>query len=337
MTPPKYRRNQGFSLIELLVALAINLVIVSAAAYLYLGTADSKRVLSQQQALNENGQAALDLIGRDIVNAGFFPAVRSTNPLASSITVRVRPDGYTNVVAAQPAAYNSGVFGCSGQKFNGVTNVCEAHSTATITADTIVVNYFTNDSMGLDVGQRIDCTRADVAGAAENLTRASSVLGQAPKAPMLISNRYSLSSTTFSIENQNIATLSLNCGGNNGQIPQPSIAGIEELQFRYGVFTDSATLQPSRFYVASEMASLVDVNVDGVNKNAWGRVVSVEVCLVARALQATKLTDTAGAVTPYVNCAGSSVTPNDKLARRTYRKIFAMRNNLTQNIIPSAQ
>ena len=190
--------------------------------------------------------------------------------------------------------------------------------------------------MGRDVGQRIDCTRSDVGAATENAGRNSATAGQVPIVPLFISNRYTLATTTFSIENQSIATFSLACDGNMGD-PQPSIAGIEELQFRYGVFTDPITLQPTRFYAANEMAALGVVDVDGVNKDAWGRVVSVEVCLVARGLQASKLTDTAGAVAPFVNCAGTTVTPSDKLARRTYRKIFAMRNNLTQNIVPAAQ
>ena len=85
------------------------------------------------------------------------------------------------------------------------------------------------------------------------------------------------------------------------------------------------------------MDALGLVNVDGVNKDAWARVVSVEVCLVARALQATKLTDTTGTVASYVNCAGSSITPTDKLARRVYRKIFAVRNNLSQTVLPATQ
>ena len=330
------RGQSGFSLVELLVALSINLIIVVAAAYLYLGTSDAKRALYQQQALNENGQYALDLIGRDIMNAGFFPAVRSSNPAATSVTVRIVPDGYSNVVSGIPAAYNSGIFGCAGQTFNAVTRVCEAHSSALIAADTIVINYFTNDAMGNDIGQRIDCTRGDVNLATENTARFAISAGVVPKAPLFISNRYTLATTTFSIEGQTINTLSLTCSGNRGVTYQPSIAGIENIQFRYGVYTDAATLQPSTFYAANDMAALGSISVDGVNKDAWARVVSVEICLVARALQATKTTSATNAVTPYTNCNGASVTPTDKLIRRVYRKVYAVRNNLTQTIIPAS-
>ena len=334
--PQLRRRQSGFSLIELLVALSINLIIIVAAAYLYLGTSDAKRALDQQQALNENGQYALDLIGRDIMNAGFFPAVRSSNPAATSITVRVVPDGYSNVVSGIPAAYNSGVFGCAGQTFNAITSICEAHSPTSIAADTIVINYFTNDAMGNDIGQRSDCTRSDVNLAIENTARFAMSPGVVPRAPLFISNRYTLATTTFSIEGQTINTLSLTCSGNRGVTYQPSIAGIENMQFRYGVYTDAATLQPSRFYAADGMAARGSISVDGVSKDAWARVVSIEICLVASALQATKTTSALGAVTPYTDCSGTSVTPNDKLIRRVYRKVYAVRNNLTQTIIPAS-
>ena len=229
------------------------------------------------------------------------------------------------------------MFGCAGQTFDTATNACGAHTSAGVTADTIVINYFTNDAMGSDVGQSGDCTRAAVAGATENSARKEITAGLVPKAPLFVSNRYSLAATTFSIENQSISTFSLTCSGNGDGAYQPSIAGIEDLQFKYGVFTDSTTLQPSRFYAAGDMAGLGSINVDGVSKDAWARVVAVEVCLVAKGLQASKLVGASGAILPYVNCAGTSTTPTDRLARRTYRKIFALRNNLTQTIVPAAQ
>lgn len=324
--------QQGFSLIELLVALAINLVIVIAAAYLYLGTSDAKRSLDQQQNLNENGQYALDMIGRDIINAGFYPTMRSIG--VTRLTYATDP------VAKSQAAYNSAVFGCTAQSFNGTTKACANHSASSVTADTIVVNYFTNDAMGNDIGQRLDCTRSDVDGATENAGRTdstnSATLGLIPLKALFVSNRYTLLTTTFSIEGQTISTQSLACSGNSGTTYQPAIAGIESLQFRYGVYTDGTTLQPSRYYQSSDMAGLGSILIDGVSKDAWARVVSVEVCLVARGLQATKQTTSTGAVTPYVNCSGATVTPADKYARRVYRKIFALRNNLTQTILPAS-
>lgn len=342
-----YSGQKGFSLIEMMVALAINLVIVVAAGYLYLGTADSRRALDQQQTLNENGQYALDLIGRDIINAGFYPTVRGSNPSVTTATLRTVPDTYSNIVAGSPVAYNSGVFGCTAQNFNPAVakNACDDHADTSNTADALVVNYFTNDAMGNDIGQRLDCSRGDVDGAAENTTRvdinaasatfSGATSGLVPKAPLFVSNRYTLLPVAISIEGQTINTYGLACSGNQSVTYQPAVSGIEQLQFRYGVYIDDTTLQPTRYYQSTEMAGLGKLIVDGVNKDAWARVVSIEVCLVARGLQASKVTTSTGGVTSYTDCGGTVVAPTDKFVRRTYRKVFALRNTLTQTIIPA--
>jgi type IV pilus assembly protein PilW len=340
-----YRGQQGFSLIEMMVALAINLVIVVAAAYLYIGTADSRRALDQQQTLNENGQYALDLIGRDIINAGFYPTVRGSNPSATTATLKLVPDTYSNIVAGSPAAYNSGVFGCTAQNFNPAvaTNACANHADASNTADALVINYFTNDAMGDDIGQRLDCARGNVDGATENATRVNAATAATagatsaliPKAPLFVSNRYTLLPVAMSIEGQTINTYGVACSGNSSVTYQPAVSGIEQLQFRYGVYIDDTTLQPTRYYRADEMGPLGSLLVDGVSKDAWARVVSIEVCLVARGLQASKVTTSTGGVTSYTDCGGTVVAPTDKFVRRVYRKVFALRNNLTQTIIPA--
>lgn len=328
-----HQRQQGFSLIELLVALSINLVIVIAAAYMYLGTADAKRALDQQQNVNENGQYALDMIGRDIINAGFYPSYLGTG---------TRKTYQDDVISKTTAAFNNGIFGCSGQSFGIAAKTCAAHAVASVTADTIVVNYYTNDAMGRDIGQRVDCNRVNVATAGENTGRTSGVnsapAGPVPLAgPLFVSNRYTLVTTTFVIDDQSISTQSLACNGNGGLLYQPAVPGIEALQFRYGVYTDFKTLQPDRYYAASAMAGLGSVFDDsGNSRDAWSRVVSVEICIVARALQVSKTSKADGTVTPYVNCAGTTVTPTDKFVRRVYRKIYALRNNLTQTILPAS-
>ena len=330
-----YRRQAGFSLIELMIALTINMVIVAAAAYLYLGTSESKRVLSQQQQLSENGQYALDLIGRDITNSGFFPAVRE---MTNGRAFKYQNDN----ISKSQTAFNSGIFGCTGESFSPSTKACTAHSNAAVTADTIVINYFTNDAMGSDIGQRTDCNRSNVSNAVatENAGRTISGtngadLGPVPTKPLFVSNRYTLLTTPYNIEGQAITTQSVACNGNATANYQPAIVGIESLQFLYGVYSDDS-LQPQRFYASSAVAGLGGTADPKLPQAPWDRVVAVEVCLVARGLQASKLTTSTGAVTSYVNCAGVTVTPPDRFVRKVFRKTFALRNNLTQTILPAS-
>ena len=330
----KLHRQAGFSLIELMIALTINMVIVAAAAYLYLGTSESKRALSQQQQLSENGQYALDLIGRDITNSGFFPAVRE---MTNGRAFKYQNDS----ISKSQTAFNSGIFGCTGESFSPTTKACVAHANAAVTADTVVINYFTNDSMGSDIGQRTDCNRSNAsnATATENAGRTttgtnSAAVGLIPTKPLFVSNRYTLTTTTYNIEGQAINTQSLACNGNATANYQPAIVGIESLQFLYGVYANDS-LQPERFYASSAIAALGGTADPKLPQAPWDRVVAVEVCLVARGLEASKMTTSAGAVTPYVNCAGVSVTPADRFIRKVYRKTFALRNNLTQTVLPA--
>jgi type IV pilus assembly protein PilW len=337
---PQAIRARGFSLIELMVALVINLAIVIAAATLYLNSSDTRRALAEQQSVDESGQYALDMIGRTLVNAGFYPAIR---PLESGRN-NLQADSYTNVVAGAPAAFDSGVYGCSGMRFQG--QGCSAHPSSSITADTLVVNYFTNDAMGSKIGHRMDCAGGNVSLTAENSTRvddkanaasySNNNLGRSPKTPLWVSARFTLNPASFNHEGQSIKTASLACSGNRSSAYMPAINGIEDLQFLYGVYTDPETRQAAAFYSANQMAGLASLEVDGQTKNAWSRVSSVEVCLLVRGLSPTKLSSSSNssATSTYIDCKGMRITTEDHFIRRVYRKIFALRNNLTQTILP---
>lgn len=333
MKPSFSGRQKGFSIIELMVALAINMVIVTAAAYLYLGTSQSKKELDQARDLNDNGQYALDLIGRDIVNAGFYPTI---NLGANNI-----PVGYKNGLQGAEAGranFNNPVFGCDGQDFNmGTTGTlfsCVNHSSQTTNSDSLVVAYYTNDSFGPDAGHSRDCTGNTINAGA---------LGSPLAAPAFVANRYTLRPVSSTIEGNAINTWSLSCASaivGSNRSDQPSVMGIEELRFRYSVYTNNDTLLPSRFYTAAQMGTLGTLTVksplypNGVDIGAWGRVVAIEVCVVARAMVPTKQAGEENFDYTYNDCTGNTQTATDRVLRKTYRKVFAVRNNLTLSVAP---
>jgi type IV pilus assembly protein PilW len=334
----KSTKQSGFSLVELMVGMVINFVIVLVAATLYLDSSKTRRALAEQQSVNESGQYALEMIGRILVNAGFYPAIRALDPSRD----RLQVDRYTNIVAGAPAAFDSGVYGCTGMRFRG--DSCIAHAQKSITADTLVVNYFTNDAMGSKIGQRMDCAGGDVSLSAENADRVDNRrratnysgenLGRVPKTPLWVSARFTLSPITFKQDGQTIKTLSLSCSGNRASAYMPAVHGIEDLQIRYGVFTNPETRHPTSLYSASDMAGLASIEIDGEVRNAWSRVSSVEVCLLARGLSPTRLSASNSDASAYIDCKGDRIKPHDKFVRNAYRKVFALRNNLTQTILP---
>ncbi len=353
----QHSKASGFTLIELMVAIVINLVLIVAASQLYVSSTESRKVQADTLQMQENGQFALELIGRDLINAGFYPMIMQLDANRDKEGVQAatiyKHGRYSNIVSTPTqtyAAFDNGVFGCDAQMFDPLAGqyVCKSHSISSSTADTLVVNYFTADALGKNLGSRLDCNRSNVSNAPENSGRAgagkTADIGLQPGVPLFVSNKYTLQSMTFVIEGNTITTRSLSCAGNvdttSANPYQPIVSGIEDLQIRYGVYTNVDTFEPAQFYRADQMASVPLIvfpptgTFKGGSLNAWARVVSVEVCLVARGLQNSKLSEANGTIGAYADCSGNSVTPTDRDTRKVFRKTFALRNNLTQTIMP---
>lgn len=92
-------RQQGASLVELMVALVLSLVLVAGVGQIYMGSKQTYRVQDGQSRLQENARAALDVLGRDIRAAGYL-GCRSTvtKPLSTSASAATSaltcPSGY---------------------------------------------------------------------------------------------------------------------------------------------------------------------------------------------------------------------------------------------------
>jgi type IV pilus assembly protein PilW len=309
----------GFSLVELLVALAISMVIVTGASYVYLRTSQTQRALLEKAFATETAHYALDVLGRDIENAGFYPSIRVAG---SSAVATVTVETYANPLntGTVPAAYNAPIFGCNAQRYNPAPDTnpagCVAH-TGTVDADTLVLNSYSNDSYGLDAGNRADCLRQDSANDQVNaLRKNATTVALIPASPLFVSNRYTLQPTTMKVEGQNINTFSLACNG-NGVNPAaatyyPMVAGIDQLRFYYLVR-------------ASETAASKFQRADAVAGTDWPNVVSVRVCLMARSLQSAKLQGS----TSYTiqDCDGVNKSFTDGVERRIFTQVFAMKNH----------
>jgi type IV pilus assembly protein PilW len=71
-----YRSQKGFSLIELLLAMALGLVVVTGIVQLFIGNSQSSRVISGQARLQENARFAFEFISRAARRAGYFGCIR---------------------------------------------------------------------------------------------------------------------------------------------------------------------------------------------------------------------------------------------------------------------
>lgn len=328
--------TRGFSLVELLVSIAISLVIVLAASSLFLSTRESQRTLNEKTLAFESARYALSVIGKDIENAGYYPAIRAAATDANIQGVSVKGYAHPLAPATIPTAYNTALFGCQAKKrFSPISGVCEIAddaAAANADADGLVINYYTNDAMGLNIGNRADCLRQDPANDASTNNIAGNVRRNAqhavgndnntfltPQQPLFVSNRYTLQPTTLQIEGQTIDTFSLACNGNGTAVAnngyQPLIQGIEQLRFFFKVNIGIGTESSSSYLRANAIAA-----------DQWANVVAVRVCLLARSLQTARLQ---GAQAFNVSdCDGTNRIFNDGVDRRVFSQVFAVKNNL---------
>jgi hypothetical protein len=238
--------------------------------------------------------------------------------------VLVQP--YTNpVTTSPPAAFNTPVFGCQANRYLPATNVCDAHS-VTIDADTLVVNYYSNDASGLDIGNRADCLRQDSANdVVINITRRNAGHASAttanrpflmPISPLFVSNRYTLTPAAMNVEGAAISTFGLACHGNGGMVASPNynyypiIAGIDQLRFYFLERTNETAVSQFR-------------RANGVTN--WANVVAVRVCLMARSLQSARLQGS----TSYTiaDCDATARSFTDGIERRVFSQTFALKNH----------
>lgn len=343
------RKEYGLTLVELMIAMVIGLVIVIAATVIYLSTAKNQRAMDRKSGSLENGAFVLELLGKEIMNAGFYPAnvpseisdvtqqgMYDTYPPLQSAT-RKATDWQNSAAGWPPTAYMTGVYGCDGGEFDVQTATCPTPDSNK--SDSIVINYFSNDAMS-DAGMRKDCTGSKVDEDASNANRikASKDLNLPPSLPLFVSNRYTLRDLKNFVDQSDISTRSLSCSGNGmnqfGQKSsyQPILAGIREMQFLYGVYSSDASLTPDRFYTATEVSNLPVVTILGQSYTGWQRVTSVRVCILSQSQgSGVRLEDKSGQEMKYLNCDGQQVDqPQGQWVNR-FVQVFGVRNGLKQS------
>lgn len=359
-------KQRGLTLIELMVAMAIGLVIISVTTLIYLKSNESQKALDRQSSVAETGTFVIQALGRDIKMAGYYPATvppitTGTAVIAASTaknsfmaaTQEYMYDTYppipsnpvltTDWIAAS-SVYNSSVFGCDGGNFDTKTGTCPTENTSS--PDSLVINWFSSDAMGdsLRIGNRKDCNGADIAGDPVNeerkLNKATSTydVNLPPKLPIFGSNRYALTQSSTAgtyVDGKKIITYSFACAGNGSNyqgvngVYQASLIGLMDMQIDYGVYSDQNNLMPAKFYKASEVNGLPSMSINGQDYTGWQRVTAVRVCLISQSIgnQSRIATSTASAPS-YIDCKGNSQSmPSGQWIKRDIQ-VFGVRNNL---------
>jgi len=299
--------QKGYTLVELMVSLAVSVMVMGAAAAAYLSISESQRSLTEKSYAAESARFAMETLGREIQNAGFYPIneVTSTSPLTpqSAVPIGSFTTGSESNTETSPEHLRSPVFGCSSKKIDATktTSVCIAHTSYSpaVDADTLVASYYTDDNFGKDRGNNTDCARATPAA----------VSGSNGKL-FFISNSYTLTPVTLKLEGNTIKTFGLACAGSASPVNNyvPLITGIEQLRLSYLVQSETTAQFKS---------------ADSVLATEWNKVIAVKVCLVARSLQNVRLQASSYS---FKDCSDATQTFANGIERKRYTQIFAVKN-----------
>lgn len=353
------RTARGFSLIELMVSLTIGLVIVVAAMSAYVGSSEASKMSEAQARMNEDAQAALGLLTRELKLAGTNPAqpnrsntyqhnpVFATTYLGGSAspygattatpagvvpttTLTYRSTGSPTAVGALNSAYALATFavrGCDGNFTNITTAATPSDLTctagATSAADSIAISYEADkfNTTPTSAAEATDCV-----GSRLNVLTTTVPSGPLPAASYPQSVAFSVADNRYYIDNTTAGVPNLYCKGSSSST-QPLVENVENLQLSYGLVnatTISSTATVAGYLSANEFATTASLAALTDDATRWGRVMAVQICVIVRSAEPV-LSDTASG--SYYNCNGDlDTTKTDRRLRHAYTTTVVLRN-----------
>lgn len=336
--------QRGLSLIELMVSLAIGLVIIVASLAAYLNTQNTNRLADAQSRMNEDAQAALSILSREIRLAGNNPKQDnriddSSDPTKSSLRNPVyRPTPtdkkytYPDFSSSSPLL-GQAIKGCDG----GFSNTSSAATIDDLTCSTstttstygLAITYEADsyNTVPTSTGKPTDCTGSSLTKTDAKVRGCETCSPVTPKTTdvsyYVADNRYYIATP------KNNAAPSLYCRGNgNSSAAQPLVQNIDDMQITYGTLDPTRTTKKAviaGYLTASEInttAPLKDLSNDA---ERWMNVVAVRICLIVRSEE--QIMPDSGSAT-YRNCDNILVTPKDRYLRKAFYTTVGVSNEI---------
>ena len=319
----------GFSLIELMVALAIGLIVATASFSAYLGASGASRVAEAQGRMNEDGQAALSVLTQQLRMAGSNPYQPGRTDESRRNPVYALYNSATYVsVPATFALSSFSVRGCDGTFSNVATATridgLNCPTGANAAPDSIAVSYEADAFNSIPSAAKLptDCLGVELAQTAATFSL------EVPPGPYA----YYVASNLFFIgTSKGILTPSLYCKGNGiASLAQPLVENIEDMQLSYGAVSTATaddavgTAVVAGYLTANQMLTQVDMAGLANDAARWAKVITVRICVLART-EAPVASSLASA--QYLKCDGTLETaPPDLRLRRAYYATVVLRN-----------
>ena len=333
------QRNQGFSLIELMVSLTIGLIIAVAAVSAYLGAASAGKMAEAQSRMNEDAQAALSILTQQLRMSGSNPKRANRIDAATSTLASLRNPVYLPTPTYAGFSVTPGTFtlaslhylrGCDG-RFANITSTtatidtldastCAAGTSTLPDSFSVIYEADRFNTIPTAAGAPTDCLgnalpvitaqMPTVVGAATVTTAVTYTVAE---------NRFFIGTSTA------IVSPSLYCKGNGGaSTAQPLVENVEDMQFTYGTMATTATATGVAGYLrADEILAEPSLAALANDARRWDKVITVRICVVIRSeLPVVSDADSA----KYIDCAGELVSAPDLRLRRAYSTTVELRN-----------
>lgn len=317
-------RQQGMSLIEVLIAMAIGAVLLLALTQFYSHARQAYTMQSEQARLQENARLALTLIAREVRMAGYLGCATGG---AVTVTATTPPDAPTTALAVRGFDNGAGwsapttVTRVAGTDVLRVIRAVAGQSLlATDMASTSASLSLTNNAASLASKDRVlisDCQAADlfcvssVSGTTLSHTTTCNSADTLSRAYAAGSSVMPYTQTSFfvGINPSNRAALyQVAWTGEKLGSAQEWLEGVADLQLRFGLDTDAN--------------GEVDTEVASASVSDWTQVKRVRVSLLMEGVEPVL----SGAQTLVLD--GGTQTFSDRKLRQVYRAEIALRGRL---------
>lgn len=240
-------KARGVTLIELMISVVIGLVVVGAVLVSFIGSGKAGRYQAAVGQMNQDAQAALNLLSREIQMSGYIsPGQTLGAPALFGCDATSGTVPFTN-----PAA--TGSLTCAADtgtsKVSALEVVYEADLKTTVPKRTAGVDY-PSDCLG---------NQLPAAGAI-----------------YIARNRYF-------IDVSNSGRKELHCAS-NASSAQPLIENVDDMQLWFGVALSTAPEAVVRYARAGKDATSTST-VNGLGASEWNNVNSVRICLLMRSAE----------------------------------------------------
>lgn len=341
------QKQIGFSLIELLVSMAIGLVILGALFFTYMSGLKGNVNAQAQAQVSEDSQIALNIISQQIRQAGYASGT------APGVNLALGRGGFA--FFACDTGFSNGVTGTVA----GVTTAGAANMSALTCSNADATKNAGGIAASFAVAYEADITNTKANGAGNATDCNGNGLGAA--SGVVVENRFYLSDGT------------LYCAGSNAaagvapdySIAQPLVNGVESMHFQFGLAGTGTTLNVAdatqvEGYVMSTSAlgpatgtDLTGVNTTlhsglrttvpslepstnvppptppSINANAarWRMVRTVRICIVGKNDEVlSKDLAVSGKNPQYYDCNGTLTDITDGKMRKAYATTVFLRN-----------